>query len=168
MDSIILIGFSDGADEGYYIAADHPGTVKKLIAIGGNFGYTDFRGEDKKFIDRLSAANMENNEQAFVTARKALMPEPQRFDEFIDRMATLWRENVYVDRGKVSSIQCRTLICAGQNDGCPIEQYVALYRQLKKGQLAIIPGSDHLVLIRQPELMARIIQTFIDENREQK
>lgn len=30
--SVILIGFSDGADQAYYVAADHPEAVKKLIA----------------------------------------------------------------------------------------------------------------------------------------
>src|ERR1700733_5650094 len=41
-DSATVIGFSDGADQAYYLAADHPDAVKKLIAIGGNFGATDF------------------------------------------------------------------------------------------------------------------------------
>jgi len=30
-DSVIVIGFSDGADQAYYLAANHPEVVKKLI-----------------------------------------------------------------------------------------------------------------------------------------
>jgi|SRR5665213_1220481 len=95
------------------------------------------------------------------------MPEPGRFDEFIDQMAALWRENIYVDKEKIKAIRCETLIAAGQNDGCPVEQYVALFRLLRKGQLVIVPGSDHLVMFRKPELMSMIIQTFINNNKEQ-
>jgi pimeloyl-ACP methyl ester carboxylesterase len=163
-DSVILIGFSDGGDTGYYLAADHPELVKKLVAIGGNLGFTDFSGEDKAFIDRLTGANMEKNEQGFVSARKALMPEPARFDEFVDDMANLWREKTYVSKEKITAIQCPSLIIAGQNDGCPVERYVAIYRLLQKGQLAIIPGSDHLVLRNKPALMQEIISSYIDEH----
>lgn len=161
-DSVILIGFSDGGDAGYYLAADHPQLVKKLVAIGGNLGYTDFSGEDKAFIDRLSSADMEKNEPGFVSTRKALMPEPARFDEFVDDMAALWREKTYVSKETIAAIQCPSLIIAGQNDGCPVEQYVAIYRLLQKGQLAIIPGSDHLVLRNKPLLMQEIIEDYID------
>lgn len=163
-DSVILIGFSDGGDTGYILAAEHPELVKKLVAIGGNLGYTNFSGDDKASIDRLSGAEMEKNEQGFVSARKALMPEPARFDEFVDDMAKLWREKVYVGKATIAAIQCPAMIIAGQDYACPVENYVAIYRLLKKGQLAIIPGSDHLVLRNKPLLMQEIINSYIDEH----
>jgi pimeloyl-ACP methyl ester carboxylesterase len=161
-DSVILIGFSDGADQGYYIAADHPEMVKKLVAIGGNFGSADYTGGGKQFIDALNAGYIEKNEQAFFAPRKKIMPDPARFDEFVNDMAGVWRGKVYVSKEKIAAIQCPSLIMAGENDGCPIEQYTTLFRLLKKGHLAIIPGSDHLVFLRQPKLMAEIIWSFIE------
>lgn len=160
-DSVILIGFSDGADQAYYIAADHPEAVKKLVAIGGNFGAVDFSGGRKEFMDELNADYMRKNEPPFLTARKKMMPEPARYDEFINKMAEMWREKVYVTKEKIAAIQCPALIVAGEGDGCPAEKYVSLYRLLKKGHLAIVPGSDHLVLIRQPKLTSDIIWSFI-------
>jgi len=162
-DSVLVVGFSDGADLAYYLAAEHPATVKKLVAAGGNFGATDFTGDDKTFNDSLNAAWFAKNMAQFVAERKKLMPEPARFDEFVNKLADVWRENVYVTPETVKAIQCPTLIAAGQNDGCPIEHYVALYRLLTKGQMAIIPGSDHLVFVHKPALMAELITTFLQE-----
>lgn len=161
-DSVLVVGFSDGADLAYYLAAAHPETVKKLVAIGGNFGAIDFTGDDKKFNDSLNAAWFAKNMGQFVTERKKLMPEPDRFDEFVNKLADVWRDSVYVTPQTIKAIQCPTLVAAGQYDGCPIEHYIALYRMLQKGEVAIIPGCDHLVLYRKPALMADIIISFLN------
>jgi len=160
-DSVTVIGFSDGAIAGYHFAADHPEMVKKLIAIGGNFGYTDYSGGGKAFMDNLSGTWMRKNQPKIVAARMTLMPDTSRFDEFIDGMARMWH-GVYVSKEKIAAIQCPTLIMAGQYDGCPIEQYVALYRLLHKGQIAIIPGSNHLVMFTKPALTLEMMQAFMD------
>jgi len=160
-DSVILIGFSDGADQAYYLAANHPETVKKLIAIGGNFGSSDFQGNIKVFLSDLNADYIRKHEPPFLAERRKIMPEPARFDEFINGMADIWRSDVYVSRDIIAAIQCPTLIAAGERDGCPVEKYTVLYRLLKHGHLAIIPGSDHLVFLRKPKLMSEIIWSFI-------
>lgn len=162
-DSVMIIGFSDGALQGYYLAADHPELVKRLVAIGGNFGFEDYYNDVKAFISQIKAETFEKNNQAFSASRKKIMPEPKRFDEFITKIAAVWNEKVYITNEKISSITTPTLIAAGQWDGCPIERYIALYRLLKNAQVAVIPGSDHLVLFRKPELMYDIINSYLQE-----
>jgi pimeloyl-ACP methyl ester carboxylesterase len=162
-DSVLVIGFSDGADLGYYLAAEHPATVKKLVAIGGNWGATDFTGGDKTFNDSLNAAWFAKNMGQFITERKKLMPEPERFDEFVNKLADVWRQDVYVTPETIKAIKCPTMIAAGQNDGCPIEHYTAIYRLLQHGEMAIVPGCDHLVLPCKPKLMVEIIRGFLEE-----
>lgn len=48
--------------------------------------------------------------------------------------------------------------------GCPAEQYLKLYRLLKKGHLTVIPISDHLVFLRQPKVTSDIIWSFLSLN----
>ena len=163
-DSVIVIGFSDGADQAYYLAANHPDVVKKLIAIGGNFGATDYSIEDKTFMDHLNADYFHANEKDFMNSRKAIMPDSTRFDEFVNKLADVWRDSIYVTKETIASIQCTTLIAAGESDEwVTIETYTALYRLLKKGHFAIIPGSGHDVFIPQPKLAIDIITSFIEE-----
>jgi pimeloyl-ACP methyl ester carboxylesterase len=163
-DSVIVIGFSDGGDQAYYLAANHPEVVKKLISIGGNFGATDYSKEGKTFMNHLNANYFHAYEKDFMNRRKAIMPDSTRFDEFVNRLADVWRDSVYVTKETIVSIQCPTLIAAGDSDEwCLVETYTALYRLLKKGHLAIIPGSGHNIFIRQPKLAIDIITSFIDE-----
>ena len=160
-DSVTVIGFSDGANQAYWLATTHPEVVQRLVAIAGNWGANDFTGNHKQFHDSLSGEFMMKNFSDFVKVRQTLMPEPDRFVEFVNKLAVVWRQPVYVTPEMISRISCPTMIIAGQNDGCPIERYVEMYRLLQHGELAIIPGSDHLVLTRKPELVADIILDYL-------
>jgi len=135
--------------------------VKKLIAIGGNFGAADYG--DLSFINSLSADFLTKNFAGIFNPRKKIMPDSARFAEFVSKMATVWKNEVYVNRETISAIQCPTLIAFGESDGCPAEQYIKLYRLLKRGHLAVIPNSDHLVVLRQPKVMSDIIWSFLGE-----
>ncbi|MEO8473891.1 MAG: alpha/beta hydrolase [Chryseolinea sp.] len=159
-DSVRLIGFSDGADQGYYLATSRPETVSKFVAIGGNWGAADFNSETREWMNNLNGKAFEKNFAGFVTERKKLMPEPHRFAEFVDKLAAVWKADSYVSPEVISSINCQTMIMAGETDSCPVERYVDMYRKLKKGSLAIIPGSNHLVLEHQPKLVEDIILRY--------
>ena len=115
-------------------------------------------------MNDLNADYFHVHEKDFMNSRNAIMPDSTRFDEFVNRLADVWRDSVYVTKETIVSIQCPTLIAAGESDEWVlIETYTALYRLLKKGHLAIIPGSGHDIFIRQPKLAIDIITSFIDE-----
>jgi pimeloyl-ACP methyl ester carboxylesterase len=162
-DSVTIIGFSDGADQGYYLATQHPEIVKRLVAIGGNLGTYDMSEETKKGVKELSAQLLNEQMPDFVTARKKLMPQPEQFDKFVTDLVRVWNQPHYMEEQTFQKITCPTLLVAVEKDGTPIERYVSIHRMLKNSQLAIVPGSDHIVLIRRPRLMNEIILPFLDE-----
>jgi pimeloyl-ACP methyl ester carboxylesterase len=161
-DSVTVIGFSDGADQGYFLATRHPETVRRLVAIGGNLGTYDMTEETKNGLKQLSAEMLEKNMPDFVTGRKKLMPQPELFGKFVTDLLKVWNQPHYMDETTFSKIGCPTLIVAGEKDGTPVERYVIMHRMLKNAQLAIVPGSDHIVLFRRPKLMNEIILPFVD------
>lgn len=160
-DSAIVIGVADGAVQGYYLAADHPEAVKKLISLGSNFGLAYGTG-DKTYFKEFGAEYLKKNDAAFYADRKRESAEPSRFDEFINEMARVWRDSIYVSKETIASIQCPTLMGTGENDGCPIEQYIAMYRLLKNGHLVILPFSDSLLMVQTPQVTSEIILSFIN------
>jgi len=160
-DSVRLIGFSDGADQGYYLVTKHPEVASKFVAIGGNWGAADFSGDAKSFMDNLDGNTFVKNFGGFVKERQKLMPEPERFAEFVDKLGAVWKKDVYVTPEVISAISCPTMVMAGEADGCPVERYVQMYRKLKKGSLSIIPGSDHLVLMNKPKLVEEIVLDYL-------
>ena len=162
-NSVTVIGFSDGADQGYYLATHHPETVKRLVAIVGNLGTYDMTEETKKGVKELSAQMLKEQMPDFVAARKKLMPQPELFDKFVTDLLKVWNQPHYIEEQTFRKIACPTLLVAGEKDGTPIERYVIMHRMLKQSQLAIVPGSDHIVLIRKPELMNEIILPFVND-----
>ncbi len=161
-DSVTVIGFSDGADQAYYLATRHPEAVKRLVAISGNLGTYDMTEESKNSIKQLSAEMLEKDMQGFVSERKKLMPQPELFGKFVTDLLKVWNQPHYIDEATFSKIGCPTLIVAGEKDVSPIERFVMMHRMLKNSQLAIVPGSDHIVLYRKPKLMQEIILSFVD------
>lgn len=70
-DSATILGFSDGAYTGYFLAATHPDKVKKLIAIGAGEwkqGFRDFNNSRQMLFDLDST---------YFKQQLQLMPEPE-------------------------------------------------------------------------------------------
>ncbi len=70
---------------------------------------------------------------------------------------------------EIRNISSPTLIMAGDRD-----QYNSLkgltdsYYLLPNGELALIPGCDHVVLDCKPNLVISIVTSFLDHNSGQK
>ena len=61
----------------------------------------------------------------------------------------------------LNQVKARTLVMVGDDDEVPLEHAVALYRHLPNGELAVIPGTSHGLLVEKPALCNRIILDFL-------
>lgn len=160
-DSVILIGFSDGAIASYLLTADHPERVRKTVAIGGGvLGIGDYTDENRNFWTQLTDEKLEKAIPGFIASRKKLMPQPEQWSRFLSELQKAWLAPTYIEKAALKTIPCPVLIAAGDRDGST-EQFVAIYKALPNAQLAIIPGAGHVVLHARPQLMYDLIYPFI-------
>jgi pimeloyl-ACP methyl ester carboxylesterase len=97
-----------------------------------------------------------------VKERKALMPKPNSYNELIEKLKDSWLQPVYVERKKAAAIKCPVLIVAGDNDNYrPVESFVGMYRLIPNSHLAVLPGYNHVDLIRSPGMFSSIIVPFL-------
>jgi len=115
-DSAVVIGFSDGAVIAADLGTKHPEAIKKLIFIGGNpfpqtfkLGVTD----DQK---ATTGPSIVKKFPDFFKKRKALMPEPERWDDFVDLLKYAWLQPVYLDGAKLALIACPVIVIGGDHD----------------------------------------------------
>ena len=54
-----------------------------------------------------------------------------------------------------------TLVMAGDDDAITLEHTVALYRGLPNSELAIVPGTSHLLVMEKPALCNTLIVDFL-------
>jgi pimeloyl-ACP methyl ester carboxylesterase len=107
---------------------------------------------------------VERDSPQFVAGRKALMPSPQQWEEFVERLNKLWAAPVYVTDDQIRAIKMPALIVAGDHDPYnQIVKFVELYQLLPQGQLAIIPGCGHVVLDCKGPFTIDAIGAFLDQ-----
>ncbi|GAA3958471.1 alpha/beta fold hydrolase [Mucilaginibacter dorajii] len=161
-DSILLLGFSDGAVQAMDLAIHHPGLIRKMVFAGGNVSAASYRPGEMEQLKLLSGSSLEKDAPGFVADRKKLMPEPQRWAEFVELLKHAWVNQVAFSDEEIKSIACHVLVTAGDRDQYnPIESFVRVYKLLPHAQLAVIPNADHIIFYRQPELMERIVLDFL-------
>jgi len=140
-DSVIVLGFSDGAFGALRLAALHPELVKKLISIGGG----DYPKDRKTEKYNYTSGGLLKSDSAFFASRVALMPEPKRWSECLTMLNKMYNED-FVSTETFSAIQCPTLVMNGDRDGDnSIDAVVKCAKSIKGSQLAIIAGCWHVV-----------------------
>jgi pimeloyl-ACP methyl ester carboxylesterase len=161
-----VLGFSDGAVTSYALASAHPELVRRLVAIGGPRRFTDWPLAAQADFKNAKPSDVERDSPQFVAQRKKLMPQPDRWLEFNERLATLWAGPIYVTDAQIQSIKVPTLIVMGDHDQYnQIPKMVELFQLLPQGELAIIPGCGHVVLDCKGAFTITAVETFLDEQR---
>ncbi len=144
---IDVLGFSDGAVTSYTLASAHPELIRRLVAIGGPRKLADWTPSAQAAFRNAKPSDVERDSPQFVSERKKLMPQPERWLEFNEKLNAMWAGPVYVTDEQIQSIRIPTLIVAGDHDPYnQIPKFVELFQLLPKGELAIIPGCGHVVL----------------------
>ena len=76
----------------------------------------------------------------------------------LDQMHTLGPTLTTDDLG---SIGCRTLVMVGDDDEVPLEHAIDFYRAVPRGELAVVPGTSHGLLVEKPDLCNKIVVDFL-------
>lgn len=151
-DSVTVLGFSDGAYTGYFLAALYPQKVKKLIAIGAGEweqGFRDFNFTRELFFSMDSL---------YLQQQLKLMPEPQRFDEWLMTQSKYY-SSVSISNETFSAIQSPVLLMIGELDqNAPLKTVIAAYDMIPNSLLSVIPNAPHPVfLINFPALWSSML-----------
>ncbi|MBO9684131.1 MAG: alpha/beta hydrolase [Flavisolibacter sp.] len=161
-DSALVIGFSAGAITGYYLAANYPKSIKKLVTLAGALDSYHYRPEAVKELQNLNIHTLKKRDPSFIANRQKLMPQPERFGEMINRFKKAWFSGNFIAPAQPNQIQCPVLIIGGDRDFYfPVTSFVSDYKQIKQSQLAIIPQADHVDMIRKPFIITDLILPFL-------
>jgi pimeloyl-ACP methyl ester carboxylesterase len=165
LSNVMVMGFSDGAITGYVLAAEYPSYVKKLVSMGGGINTGMYRPNSLQEVSAMDGKTEEQNAPAFLKERMKIMPEPNRFAEWVDRLKEAWLTPVWVGEDKVAAIQCPVLIVGGDRDDyARTESFIENYKLIKNSRLLILPNSGHVALILQPALLNDFIIPFLKES----
>jgi pimeloyl-ACP methyl ester carboxylesterase len=167
-----LFGYSMGAGIALEIAIRHPKLVRKLVVASVTYNTGGFH---PGLIDGL--ANMKPEYMAGTSWQveyAQIAPKPGDFATMVAKVTDL---NMHIpdwSAEDVKSIQAPTLLIIGDSDIVRPEHAVEMFRLLgggvpgdtpaglPKSRLAILPGTSHVTLVQQADLLLSIIPAFLD------
>lgn len=163
-DSAIVVGFSAGAITALYLAASYPQKIRKVVALGGSLNNHDSQPGIVEKMKNWTYKDFKTKYPKFFDDREKLMPQPERAEEWLEKMKPLWIADVIIEEDKARQIKCPVLIVGGDRDDyTKPEGFVFIYRTIPNSQLAIIPKSNHVDLIFNPAVMKHVVMPFLQQ-----
>ena len=155
LDSINIIGWSDGGIVGLKMAISGKSKIKKLIAMGANLR-PDSTALKSWFIQYiLQSKKMINSkiQEQDTTANWNL--HKQIFGLMADQ------PNIPIE--DLSKIKAKVLIIAGDEDIIKNKHSFEIYENIPKAQLSLMPGETHYTPASNPELFNEIVDRFLSK-----
>lgn len=158
IDSVHVIGWSDGGINGLLLAIRHPQKVKKLAITGANLVpdstavYEDVADLVQPFYDNAKK-NKDKGGQALTHWK----------------LARLLVEQPNIPLSALHSIQCPTLVIGGDHDVIKEEHTMLIYKHIPKAYLWILPNAGHSTpIVYKDEFNEKVDSFFQTPYREIK
>ncbi len=172
-----LLGYSLGARVALHAALDPPGSVRRLVLIGGTAGIEDAearaarRRRDEAMADALEA---DGDVEAFL---RRWLASPM-FSGLRDPGLAARRENTAAGLAsslrlagtgtqaplwdRLSALGPPALLLAGADDLRFAAVAARMARAMPTAAFSLVPGAGHAAHLAQPELTARMVTRFLD------
>lgn len=166
LDSVYIVGWSDGGNIGLELAFAHPDKVKKLITFGANYTHENYASEEDSVNldpnDPLISLIKDMRQRRANNASIKLSPLPVRTPEIKKKLADLMEKYPNFTEDQLKQIKIPTMVSVGDHDLINLDHALKLFRSLPHSELFIVPGASHAVLWEQPELINSEIIKFLN------
>lgn len=154
-----LLGFSNGGTIALQVAIRHPRQVRKLILVSTLFGRD---GVDPSFWEFMQNARLENMPLELQEAYRRVAPQPENLRLMHDKAAQRMRDFRDIPREALRAIEAPALVVVADADVVRPEHAVELTRLLPRTRLAILPGTNHMTVLAQTDVLVPMIDAFLD------
>jgi pimeloyl-ACP methyl ester carboxylesterase len=172
LDCTDVLGFSMGSAAAWQLAIRHPEMVRKLV---GAISYTN----DGIYPEVLAGLETTFTPDAFAGSPievdyRTIAPNPDDWPGLVLKVQDLTRSATALPVETIRAIPAPTMIIIGDADIITPEHAVELFRlrgggvpgdfvPMPPAQLAILPGTSHMMLIARTEWLGSMISAFLDK-----
>jgi pimeloyl-ACP methyl ester carboxylesterase len=162
LDSVYVLGWSDGGNSAYILAHDRPDKIKKVVVSGSNSdtdGYPDGAVEDMKTWKPETIS--EGLKHYWLDNFIKLSPNKNTWQKSFVQLRNMWITKEVISDEHLSKIKSKFLIVYGDRDVTKLEHGLHIYRTIKGSQLAILPNTTHNTFVEKPALISNLIIDFL-------
>jgi pimeloyl-ACP methyl ester carboxylesterase len=157
IDRADFCGYSNGGSIALQVAIRHPDRVRRMVVASAIFKRD---GMPPEFWESMKKAKLEDMPVELRDAYLKVAPDPKNLQSFFDKSVKRMVEFKDWQADSIRSIQAPTMVLLGDADIRP-EHAVEMFRLLPHGQLAVLPGTDHMAIVKH-ELLLSLIPAFLD------
>ncbi len=161
LDSVYIIGYSDGGITALLLAAKRPDKVKKIIASGVNSRMDGINTEVLEYLKLINPAFIESNQKEWLVDYKSKSPEKDKWEKYITDMTRMYSKDVLITDQILSNIRSEVLLVFGDRDVIKLEHGIELFRKIVGSRLCVLPNTPHEVFSESPELISIIGIEFL-------
>ena len=132
-----LLGCSDGAIVALTTALLRPDLMRRLVLVAGVFHRDGWHPSAVSWPDGLDP------------------------DSVPGKMARMHGSEPTLSVADLTGVESRTLVMVGDDDEVSLEHAVEMYRGLPDGELAVVPGTSHGLLVEKPGLCNTMVIDFL-------
>jgi pimeloyl-ACP methyl ester carboxylesterase len=155
-----VFGWSDGGIVALGLATRHPDLVRKVATIGSGYSSEAWASEFK----RRQAAMKPDNEHTlpFRDAYRKVASKPEDWPLLLEKVKEMWAGFKGWSEADLRVLKAPLMVMLGDNDFILPEHALSLFRMVKNGRLAILPGSDHSAPLVRSEWVTAMLVDFFD------
>ena len=150
LDSVNVVGWSDGGNTGLIMAMKHPQKVKRLVTMGANI-FIDHTVVDKHVFKEI-------NKQ--IKAVSAAATEKSKNSA---RLMTMLLTEPNYTFGDLKRIQCPVLVLAGEQDLIKENHTKGIATNIPKGTLLIAPKESHYFPVNNPKSFNKMVLDYLQK-----
>jgi len=150
LDSVNVVGWSDGGINGLLLASRHPKKVRKLAVTGANLTPEPVKGVDPwvyknelHVVDSLSHLPQTTENKRLLKLHRMMLHQPN------------------ISHAELNKIQCPTLVIGGDHDVIMPRHTLEIAEAIPRSYLWILPNSGHSTPIAYKDLFNSTILEFL-------
>ena len=151
LDSVNVIGWSDGGINGLLLAIRHPDKVKKLAITGANLSPDTFALDPYIYYWANSLYD----------SLKGLKQTPQIKNEI--KITDLMVHQPHISAAQLNTIKCPTLVIGGDHDLILPKHTMYIADNIPKSYLWLIPNSGHATPLFKKEQFNKVVNDFFNK-----
>jgi pimeloyl-ACP methyl ester carboxylesterase len=165
LDSVYVLGWSDGGNSAFILAYDRPDKVKKVIVSGANSDTDGYQDGDLEMMKRQSDPKNISDEvrTKWVPAFLSKTPNKDNWEKSYKQLYKMWVTKEVISDAHLSNIKSKFLIVYGDKDIMKLEHGLHIYKTIKGSEFCILPNTSHWVFKEKPDLITGIILNFLDK-----
>jgi len=155
-----FFGFSLGGLVALEVAVRHPGRVGRLVPASSPYAQDGIRDEIRSPDQDSPLLPSQADFQQMADAYTAVAPHPEHFQDFLAKTAAAANAPLPWSADDLRGLDVPTLLVIGDRDFMRVEHAAEMQRLIPDAQLAVLPGTTHMAVMRRTNLLLPLLGEF--------